>query len=258
MSSLQKIALLAAVLLFGVLYFGFETKAPEREGMDVSRAIQGESTGIESLLTEAKAKLSATQSASLLALESSLENAKSDKEKIGILKKISGLWYAQSDFPIAGDYAEKVAIIENVDSSWSIAGATYYTGLMKATDKTIRDFCSTRAIKAFESAASLAPNDASHRVNIALVYAENPPADNPMKAVLMLKDLETKYPTAPAVYNALGRLAIKTGQWQKAVDRFEKSWSLDKKNLKTPCFLAKAYGELENSAKAAEYAALCK
>jgi tetratricopeptide (TPR) repeat protein len=258
MSKIQKLILFSALLLFGILYFGFETKAPERNATDVNRAIQGESTGVESLLTEAKSKMDAGQISAIETLEVSLEKSKTDQEKVGILKKISSSWYAQSNFPIAGEYADKVATIENADSSWSVAGAIYYNGLTKATDKTIRDFCSTRAIKAFESAASLAPNNASHRVNIALVYAENPPADNPMKAVLLLKDLETKYPDAPSVYNALGRLAIKTGQWQKAVDRFEKSWSLDNKNLKTPCFLAKAYEELENSAKAAEYAAKCK
>jgi tetratricopeptide (TPR) repeat protein len=258
MSSLQKIVLFATLLLFGVLYFGFDTKAPEREKLETSRQIQGESTGIETLLTEAKSSLSTSQITDIETMEVSLETAKTDKEKAVILKKISGLWYSQSNFPIAGEYAEKVAMIENVDSAWSIAGATYFSGLQQSKDQKIRDFCAQRATKAFESAASLAPNDASHRVNVALVYAENPPADNPMKAVLLLKDLEVKYPEAPSVYNALGRLAIKTGQWQKAVDRLEKSWVLDKKNIKTPCLLAKAYGELQNSAKAAEYAAMCK
>jgi tetratricopeptide (TPR) repeat protein len=258
MTTLQKLVSVAALALFCLLYFGFDTKAPEQSKLETSRAIQGESTAIESLLEEAKTKLGAAQRTSLDAMNMSLEKSTSDKEKSAILKKISGFWYAQGDLPVAGDYAEKAATIENTDSSWSVAGATFFSGLTKSTDKTIRDFCSTRAVKAFENAASLAPKDASHRVNVALVYAENPSADNPMKAVLLLRDLEKTYPNAPSVYNALGRLAIKTGQWQKAVDRFEKSWTLDKSNLKTPCFLVKAYEELGNSAKVAEYAKLCK
>jgi tetratricopeptide (TPR) repeat protein len=258
MTTLQKLVSVAALALFCLLYFGFDTKAPEQARLETSRAIQGESTAIESLLQEAKAKLGATQLTSLETMNVSLEKSTSDKEKTAILKKISGFWFAQGNLPVAGDFAEKAAIVENADSSWSVAGATFFSGLTKSTDQTIRDFCSTRAVKAFENAASLAPNNASHRVNVALVYAENPSADNPMKAVLLLKDLEQKYPDAPSVYNALGRLAIKTGQWQKAADRFEKSWSLDKTNIKTPCFLTKAYEELGNSAKVAEYAKLCK
>jgi tetratricopeptide (TPR) repeat protein len=258
MTTLQKIVSVASLALFCFLYFGFDTKAPEHSKLEASRAIQGESTAIESLLEEAKTKLSATQLTTLETMTMSIEKSSSDKEKTAILKKISGFWYAQGELPVAGDYAEKAATLENTDSSWSVAGATYFTGLTKSTDKTIRDFCSTRAVKAFENAVSLAPNNASHRVNVALVYAENPSADNPMQAVLLLRDLEQKYPDAPSVYNALGRLAIKTGQWQRAVDRFEKSWTLDKTNIKTPCFLVKAYEELGNSAKVAEYAKLCK
>jgi uncharacterized protein HemY len=78
-----------------------------------------------------------------------------------------------------------------------------------------------------------------------------------MQAVLMLRDLESKHPENASVYNALGRLAIKTGQWQRATERLEKSWSLDKKNPNTPCLLAKAYEGAGNITKATEYAQRC-
>jgi uncharacterized protein HemY len=78
-----------------------------------------------------------------------------------------------------------------------------------------------------------------------------------MKAVLMLRDLEKKYPENPSVYNALGRLAIKTGQWQRAIDRLEKAWSLDRTNFNTPCLLAKAYEGAGQMDKSAEFAKIC-
>ena len=97
-----------------------------------------------------------------------------------------------------------------------------------------------------------------HRVNLALVYAENPSADDPMKAVMMLRDLEKRHPENASVYNALGRLAIKTGQWSRAVERLEKAWSIDRTNPNTPCLLSRAYEELGNADKASEFAKLCK
>jgi len=97
-----------------------------------------------------------------------------------------------------------------------------------------------------------------HQVNLALVYAENPPADNPMKAVLLLRDLEKKHPDNASVYNALGRLAIKTGQWERAIERLEKARSLDPKNPNTPCLLSRAYDGAGQADKAAEFAKLCK
>lgn len=129
---------------------------------------------------------------------------------------------------------------------------------MAAKEPEIRETCAKHAIKAFESAASLNPENVQHRVNLALIYAENPPPDKPMTAALMLRELAEKHPNDPAPFNALGRLAIKTGQWQKAVERLERAWELDKNNPNTPCLLAKAYEGLGDTGKASEFAKRCK
>lgn len=257
MNKSQYLAVLGSLALFLGLYLGFDTKTDKQKTTERSRALQAESTGFETLLSDAKAHLSDAQSTQVAEQEQTLEKAASDAERVNILKRLSGLWYDFGQIPIAGGFAEQVAEIENADSSWSIAGATFFNGLVTSQDPVIRSFCADHAVKAFESAASLNPSQAEHRVNLALVYAENPPPDNPMQAVLMLRELETKHPDNPAVFNALGRLAIKTGQWQRAVDRLEKAWSLDKKNPNTPCLLAKAYEGLGNTEKASEFAGIC-
>lgn len=251
-------ALLAAAALFLGLYFGFDTRPGKNKVIDRSRAIQGEQISLESIVEKAKASLAPDKTQSLGALEQQLAAAESENQKAITLKKISAFWFNTGQVPVAGGYAEEVAEIENADSSWSVAGALFYNGLVNEKDPAIRDFCASHAVKSFESAVSLAPEKVEHQVNLALVWAENPPPDNPMKAVLMLRDLEQKHPDNPSVYNALGRLAIKTGQWQRAIERLEKSWSLNKKNPNTPCLLAKAYEGAGNTEKSTEFAALCK
>ena len=178
--------------------------------------------------------------------------------KVAALKRLSGYWYRAQQLAVAGGLAEQVAEVENTDSAWSVAGGTFFNGLVGAQDPKVRAYCAEHAVKAFESAASLNPANVAHRVNLALVYSENPPPDNPMQAVLMLRDLVNKHPDDPVVYNALGRLAIKTGQWQRAIERLEKSWTLDKSNPNTPCLLAKAYEGAGQMDKMADFAKLCK
>lgn len=258
MNKAQIGAIIAAVVLFSGLYFGFDTKPSKHKAIEKTRSLQGESTSFQTLLEDASAHLSPTQAAEVAELQKALEKAGSDQDKIQALKKLSGKWYDFGEMPVAGGFAEQVAELENADSSWSVAGGTYFNGLMASQDPVIRQFCAGRAVKAFESAASLAPEKVEHRVNLALVWAENPPPDNPMQAVLMLRDLEAKHPESPSVYNALGRLAIKTGQWERAIERLEKSWSLDKKNPNTPCLLARAYEGADNQNKATEWADRCK
>lgn len=257
MNKAQYSALVGAIVLFLGLYFGFDTKTDKQKATERSRSLQSESTSFETLLAEAKAHLSASQAAELAELERLLASVAGDAERTNVLKRLSGLWYKIGQISVAGGFAEQSAEIENADSSWSVAGATFYNGLVASQDPVIRDFCAAHAVKAFESAASLNPANVEHRVNLALVYAENPPPNNPMQAVMMLRDLETKHPDNPAVFNALGRLAIKTGQWQRAVERLEKSWSLDKNNPNTPCLLAKAYEKAGDTIKANEFAGIC-
>ncbi len=257
MNKSQLVIIFAAVVLFSGLYFGFETKAGQQKTIEHSRSLQSESISFESLLEDARSHLSPEQTTEVAEMEKQVAEAAGDAKRVTAIKNLSGLWYDLGQLPIAGGFAEQVAELENADSSWSVVGGTFFNALMMAKDPTIRQYCASHAVKAFENAASLAPEMVEHRVNLALVYAENPPPDNPMQAVLMLRELESKHPESASVYNALGRLAIKTGQWQKAIDRLEKSWSLDNKNLNTPCLLAKAYEGAGNIEKATEYAKRC-
>jgi tetratricopeptide (TPR) repeat protein len=259
MNKLQWIVAASASVLFLVLWLGFDIKNVEQKQKDRSRSIQGEVTDFSTLVADAKEHLSGTQAEQLAALEKANVSAQQPAAKTEAFKSLSGFWYKAGSLAVAGGYADSVALIENTPEAWSVAGGSYFNGLAAAKDnQVLRTYCASKAIKAFESAASLAPEKPEHRVNLALVYAEQPPADNPMQAVLMLRDLEAKFPTEPAVFNALGRLAIKTNQWDKAIQRLEKAYSLDPNNPNTPCLLAKAYEGSGNAAKAGEFAAKCR
>ncbi len=258
MNKLQWIVAGAASVLFLVLWLAFDMKNANQKATNRSRNIQGEATDFSTLIADAKEHLSGTQAQQLAKLEQA-NAALPPNGRSETFKALSGFWYQAGSLAVAGGYADSVAILDNTPNSWSVAGGTYFNGIAAAQDnQVLRTYCASKAVKAFESAASLAPDDAAHRVNLALVYAEQPPADNPMQAVLMLRDLEAKYPNEPAVFNALGRLAIKTSQWDRAIQRLEKAYSLDPKNPNTPCLLAKAYEGSGNAAKAAEFAKKCR
>jgi tetratricopeptide (TPR) repeat protein len=256
MNKSQIFVVLASIILFLGLYFGFSTKNQHQKTTEQSRAITAESTGFDQILDDARAHLTPEQTNQETDLQKALSQA-DDASKAKYLKELSALWYQFGDPAVAGGFAEQVAEIEDTDAAWSIAGALFFEALSKSKDEIMRKYCGNHAVKSFESAASLNPKNVEHRVNLALTYAENPAPDDPMRAVMMLRDLEEKFPSEPSVYNALGRLAIKTNQWDRAIARLEKSWSLDQKNRNTPCLLAKAYEGAGNTIKSAEFAALC-
>lgn len=258
MTRLQWIVILASALLLAGLYFGFDTKPKDQKNIETKRAIEGTATDFATLENAAKSAIKPADLTRLDALAEKAAAEKDEKAKLALLKELAGGYFESGSPILSGKTADEIAEIEKTDAAWSIAGATWQIAGTNTEDHAAHDFCGKKAIAAFENAVSIKPSEVAHQVNLAAVYADFPLPDNPMKAVLMLRDLEAKHPDNPLVFNALGRLAIKTNQWERAIARFEKSLSLDPKNKQATCLLADAYRGAKQDAKAAEQEKRCQ
>ena len=258
MNKVQLITLAGAFFLFIGLYWGTGTKPKERKSVEKSRTLVAESIDIDELLRDAKKELTPEAGSEVALVESKYAASNSDTAKATVLKNLAHIWYDQHRIELSGHYAQKVAEIEGTEKAWFIAAATFREAAQKAANDKIRQFCSNRSLKAYESTLSLNPTSVPNKLNLAICYADNPPADNPMKGILMLRELNEQAPENVAVINTLGRLAIKTGQFDKAVARLEKAISLEPNNPISICLLAEAYENSNETAKAAEFAKKCK
>lgn len=256
MTKLQTIISIGAVVMLLGMYFGCETKPPKQKEIEKTRVMNAESTGIRALEKEAKDTLNRSEAGFIAALEKEVQTAPNDTAKIAGLKRLSSNWFRLGRPDIAGFYAEEVATKTEDEKSWSIAGTTYNICIQRIGAQKIRDFCTKRAINAFENAISLNPESTAHRVNLALCYTENPPQDNPMKGVLLLVDLVKQYPEDPLVLSNLGRLAVKTGQWGKAKERLESAYKFAPNDKNIICLLADTYTQLKDP-QAAAFAEKC-
>lgn len=250
MKKVQWIALAISVALVMVLYFGFDRKPESFKAVESTRTISVQSTSVASLILDARSSLEGPVQSRILGLENQL---KADEANPEILKELSSAWYSGGQAAIAGHYAMEVANIEGTAEAWSIAGTTFSMGLQGSTEEKIRSYCLENGVASFEKAISLEPEEPRHRLNLALLYTEEPPASNPMQGILMLVDLQKKYPEEASVLFHLGRLAIQTGQTEKAVERLSRAAELRSDHRETWCLLATAYemaGDNEQSAKA--------
>lgn len=258
MNRLQIAVLASAFGLFLLLYFTCGTTPPEQQAIEKSRALMIESTDIESLLGDARSRLDTRGTAEILSLEADLEKAEGDTARAEAWKALSGKWYQLGEAALAGYYAEEVANLENSGQAWGLAGTTFVLCAQQTQEEKVRQFCSSRALKAFENAISLEPETLSHRINLALAFTDFPPSDNPMKGILMLRELDTQHPGNPSVLFHLGRLAVQTGQWDRAVERLSRSVEINPDNRAAWCLLAQACEETGNQAKAAESRRRCE
>jgi Flp pilus assembly protein TadD len=253
MNKQQILLVLSAIALFFILYFGCDVKSSEQKNRETARTLAGTSIDMNSLIKAHLADLKPAQAAEIQSLIAKTETDSTPS----VLKQLSAAWHNTGHEDIAAHYAEQVAEKEKTDAAWSIAGANYFLALKQTEDRSMRDYTTQKAVAAFQNAVSLNPQKLEHRINLALCYTENPPADNPMKGILQLRELDSQNPNNVAINTQLARLAIKTGQFDRAIDRLEKVLPLEPNNAKLICLLAEAYTGA-NSPKAAETIKKCE
>ena len=236
----QLLLILASILLIIIIYFGCDTSTPEVRESEKSLSQTIEVTSIDNIISEAKSSLSKEQLA-LVDLMTMEVKTSPDSLRNGKLIALSSYWFETGHSAISANYAEQVAESENSEKSWSVAGTTYALCVKSYGDQKIKDYCASRAMKCFENAISINPDNIDHRINMALVNVDNPPNGQPMTGILQLRELNEKFPENVKIMNQLARLALMTGQTDKAIQRLSRAVEIEPENKTSNCLLADAY-----------------
>ncbi len=224
-----------------MLYFGFGKVPKEGTESNEKTAADNSSMVLESIREQAKAGLASDAKDSVSALEKISVTTNNDSTKVETYKKLASFWYQAGKAEVSGYYAEKISDITKDKEALQITGTTFRIAIASAKDEKIKDICSEKAIKAFESAIAIDTTNVNYKMQLAMVYVDRPIQDNPMKGILMLRELNTKYPENIDVLVQLGKLAIQTGQFDKAVERLSKAIQLSPQTPSIFCLLAEAY-----------------
>lgn len=254
----QLIALGCALVAFLGLNLGLERLAPPmRDGASAVQKLS--STSASALLREATDGLDARVEAEVHGLEKRLDAAASDERKAAVLRELSGAWYRAGRPALAGHYAEQVAEALPSDTAWSIAATTYSLCLRAdSLSAKQRAFCTERAVPAYETAISLAPATTAHRLNLAVHLAENPLPDDPMRGILILRELNEADPDDVGVLVQLGRLALQTNQLERARERLSRATAVQPEHRAAQCLLAEVARRLGDVATATPAAEACE
>lgn len=165
--------------------------------------------------------------------------------------------FAQLDKPLAvAYYLTQNSLAEQKEDKLVKAGDYNMMLTQSAPDAKALNFLINNAIEAYEAANKVNPGNAGNRIKLAGAYMQQ--GAEPMKGVSMLLDIVKQDSTNVDAQMMLGRFGMVSGQYDKAIARFEKILYLQPQNSEALLMSAQCYESLGNKEKAVEMLEKCK
>jgi tetratricopeptide (TPR) repeat protein len=204
----------------------------------------------------AKTAVGAAIAAEITALENSLKNAGSDADKLKFETELAKKWDDVNQPAPAAFYYMAVAKEKNGYQDWVSAGDRFNDAYKFTQDTLAQPVFVLNAVEAFKNALKIKADglDAQTGLGIADV---NGGAPSPMEGIGLLLGVVAKDPNNRKAVLNLGTFAMKSGQYQKAVERF-KTLIAQKEELEPYFYLAESYKQMGMKKEAIDAYQKCK
>ncbi len=238
----------AVVLATGVYLLPKTPQPKEAEKKEDGEEVEakGEAFSMERLISDSKSKLGWGTDDKVSTWEKSV--AASD-ENLALYDSIGQTWDAASMPGVAAWYFEQKAEKSRIEKDWLNAAYRYFDAYKAAKDSSEAVFFVEKAKSSYTKVLELNPKNLNAKTDLGVLYTEGP---EPMKGIMMLREVTTEDPKHENANLNLGFLSMKSGQYEKAVDRFNKVLEINPARIDMYVYLGEAYLRLGNKEKAIE------
>lgn len=214
----QQIIVVSAVLALGlsIYFFGKMTVLTQDTTAPVMEASRGMDN--DALLEIAASNLKPEEREKLTPIMAALDTVKNDLQKAGLHRSLAAFWDTKSEWAAAGVHYQAAAEADPQAVNYMVAGSRYQAAAEVANDTLLSGFLFNNAISNMEKATQLAPNDLDMKSDLAIVIVTGTAA--PMRGIQSLLDIVKQEPKHLKANAHLARLAITSGQHDKAVERY--------------------------------------
>lgn len=205
---------------------------------------------VDSIITASKQQLPKTVADTVSTIENELAAIRDSAKMAVVFYKLSATYEHAKFYRPAFYYKAKAAKLENSEKTLTFAGQLLLELMENEHDRSLQLWEASEAITVLERALEI--NGKNEEATLALAAAYIQGSDQPMKGVMMLREMTKEKPDHVAANMLLGRMSIQSNQLDKAVTRFETVLRKEPGNKEALYFLAQAYEGLGNKAKAIE------
>jgi len=217
------------------------TKPGTTAGGGMARQVSSQ-INIEYVSSAAKKLLTPQMSAEITAKESKLSSAASDAEKLTLEKDLAHTWDDVNVPAPSAFYYLSAAGKENKLENWLSAGNRFNDAYKLTQDTLAQPTFLINAVESFKKALQLAPDNLEAQTGLGIADV-NGGAPSPMTGIALLLGVVAKDPKNLKANLNLGLFSMKSGQFEKAVQRF-KIVVEQKPEVEPYFYLAESYKQL--------------
>ena len=170
-----------------------------------------------------------------------LLKSKTDNEKLAIQKQLAQSWDDVNKPAPAAFYYEMIAKKESNFDNWLITGDRFTDAYQNTQDSLIQPALMQKATFAYQKAVELNKNSLDARTGLGVAYVNG--SGNPMQGIQLLLAVVKEDPKNIKANTNLGLFSMKSGQFDKAVERF-KTVVAQKQDPEVWFYLASSYENL--------------
>ena len=219
----QVVVVCSAVVLMGVMLSmdiqGLVKPKDETKGTPAGQAAPAvKAFSLEEVSALSKQSLTANLKKQVTDLEAALKSA-SENEKVDLHKKLAQQWDDLNQAAPAAFYYELIAQKEPGFTPWLKTGNKFTEAYQQTADTLMQPALVQKAIQAYQEADKLQPNTPEVKTGLGIAYVSGTP--NPMQGIQLLLEVVKNDPKNVKANLNLGLFSMKSGQYEKAVDRFK-------------------------------------
>lgn len=260
MRSAQYITLTAAAGLLALLYWGMNTVPPKKESAPGASPEQGAMTAaphntiqaasFDSIYTAVRQQLPAHAKGEIDSVEKIIGAIQDSSRMAPVFTDLAKVWQEHKQLPVAAYYYAKAGKLENSEKKLNFAGQLFLDLMHETNSASVQAWEAQQAIECFKRSLELNPANDTTKMALAASYIEG--TGETMQGVQLLLGITREKPDNVPANLMLGRLSMQSGQFDKAIQRFETVVKLEPKNTEALYFLAEAYKSKGNKNKAIE------
>ena len=237
----------AGLLLVSSLYFFGRIVAGKKS---VTESVQPQTVSaisFDTILLHSKEKLTPEQKAGLDKLEQLLQSGTDTAGKLAILHQLAHFWSdtARVFLPYAW-YEAEAARLDNSEKNLTFAARLFLDDVKGGSSSALKKWGALQAKDLFERSLKINPKNDSAKIGLGACYVFGEIDPQPMTGINIIRDVLAKDSTNIYALMTLANGSLLSGQYEKAVQRFESILKIDSNNIEATLLLAETYERTGN------------